>query len=55
MNNPLRRTVRKRAAPVRLDLQVICDKCNTSRAHGNHDACSKARQAENAHRWRDCR
>jgi hypothetical protein len=54
MNKPLRRTVRVRMAPLNLDLQVICDKCNTSRAHGNHKACSKARQTENAHRWRGC-
>ena len=25
-------------------LNVMCDQCNTSRAHGNHDKCSKARQ-----------
>lgn len=35
----------------RLDLQTICDKCNTSRAHGNHTICSKLRQAE-AVEWR---
>jgi hypothetical protein len=29
-----------------LDLQTICDKCNKSRAHGNHEQCSKQRQAE---------
>jgi len=29
-----------------LDLQTICDKCNTSRAHGDHQKCSKQRQAE---------
>jgi hypothetical protein len=29
-----------------LDLQTICDKCNKSRAHGNHEKCSKQRQAE---------
>ena len=43
----LRRTVRLRGAPMRpLDLNVICDQCNTSRAHGNHTKCSKLRQAE---------
>ena len=43
----LRRTVRLRGAPMRpLDLDVICDQCNRSRAHGNHTKCSKLRQAE---------
>lgn len=45
----LRRTTKIRGAPMRpLDLQTICDKCGKSRAHGNHDKCSKARQAEMA-------
>lgn len=45
----LRRTTKIRGAPMRpLDLQTICDKCGHSRAHGNHDKCSKARQAEMA-------
>ena len=36
-----------RGAPMgHLDLQTICDKCNRSRAHGNHTKCSKLRQAE---------
>ena len=43
----LRRTVQIRGAPMRqLDLQTIRDKCNRSRAHGNHTKCSKLRQAE---------
>ena len=43
----LRRTVQKRGIPIqRLDLQTICDKCNKSRALGNHTKCSKLRQAE---------
>lgn len=43
----LRRTVQIRSAPMQaLDLQTICDKCNRSRAHGNHTKCSKLRQAE---------
>ncbi|GLX88562.1 hypothetical protein Pfra02_11310 [Pseudomonas fragi] len=43
----LRRIVQKRGIPIqRLDLQTICDKCNKSRAHGNHTKCSKLRQAE---------
>ena len=47
----LRRTVRLRGAPMRpLDLDVICDQCNRSRAHGNHTKCSKLRQAEAAER-----
>lgn len=47
----LRRTVKIRGAPMRpLDLQTICDQCQRSRAHGNHDKCSKARQAEMAER-----
>lgn len=47
----LRRTVKIRGAPMRpLDLQTICDKCNKTRAHGNHTTCSKLRQAEAADR-----
>ena len=43
----LRRTVRiRRGQMPPLDLVTICDKCNTSRAHGNHQKCSKQRQAE---------
>ena len=43
----LRRTVRRRGAPMRsLDLNVMCDQCNRSRAHGNHTKCSKLRQAQ---------
>ncbi|AZE53433.1 hypothetical protein C4K03_1262 [Pseudomonas synxantha] len=30
------------------DLQTICDQCGYSRALGNHDKCSKARQREMA-------
>lgn len=42
----LRRTTTVRGRPMRpLDLETICDQCNRSRAHGNHDKCSKARQA----------
>ena len=45
----LRRTVRISGAPMKaLDLQTICDKCDRSRAHGNHIKCSKLRQAEAA-------
>lgn len=43
----LRRTVRIRQGQMPpLDLQTICDKCDRSRAHGNHERCSKMRQAE---------
>ncbi len=43
----LRRTVRIRQGQMPpLDLQTICDKCDRSRAHGNHEQCSKQRQAE---------
>lgn len=43
----LRRTVRIRSGQMPpLDLNVICDKCDRSRAHGNHQKCSKQRQAE---------
>lgn len=43
----LRRTVQiRRGQMAPLDLQTICDKCKTSRAHGNHEQCSKQRQAE---------
>ena len=45
----LRRTTTIRGATMRpLDLQTICDQCGKSRAHGNHDKCSKARQREMA-------
>ena len=47
----LRRTVKIRGASMQaLDLQTICDKCDKSRAHGNHTKCSKVRQAEGAER-----
>jgi hypothetical protein len=43
----LRRTVQIRLGQMPpLDLQTICDKCDRSRAHGNHEKCSKQRQAE---------
>ncbi|WP_170943728.1 hypothetical protein [Pseudomonas fragi] len=45
--NALRRKVRINSGPMRpLDLNVMCDQCNRSRAHGNHTKCSKLRQAE---------
>ena len=45
--NAQRRKVRIDCGPMRpLDLNVICDQCNRSRAHGKHTKCSKLRQAE---------
>lgn len=42
----LRRKTKIRGAPMKpLDLNVMCDICSKSRAHGNHDKCSKKRQA----------
>lgn len=47
----LRRKTRIRGRPMQpLDLNVMCDQCNKSRAHGNHDKCSRKRQAEAAAR-----
>ncbi|KAF1032996.1 MAG: hypothetical protein GAK37_00316 [Pseudomonas sp.] len=41
----LRRTTTVRGRPMKpLDLVTICDQCGTSRAHGNHDKCSRARR-----------
>ena len=41
----LRRKTTIRGAPMRaLDLNVICDICGKSRAHGNHHKCSAERQ-----------
>lgn len=36
--------------PWNLDLTSTCDQCGKFRAHGNHQKCSKARQALNAER-----
>lgn len=42
----LRRKTKIRNGPMRpLDLNGMCDQCNRARAHGNHDKCSKQRQA----------
>jgi len=47
----LRRKTKIRGAPMGpLDLKAMCDICNKARAHGNHDKCSKKRQAETAER-----
>jgi len=46
----LRRISTPKGAPLQnLDLPAICDKCGRSRNKGNHDKCSKLRQAENRH------
>jgi len=39
-----------KAFPWNLDLTSICDQCGKSRAHDNHQKCSKIRQALNAQR-----
>lgn len=42
----LRRKTKIRGRPMGpLDLNVICDICNSSRAHGNHKKCSAKRKA----------
>lgn len=42
----LRRKTTIRGAPMKgLDLTVMCDVCNSSRAHGNHAKCSIQRKA----------
>lgn len=47
----LRRKTTIRGRPMKpLDLNVMCDQCGHSRAHGDHDKCSKQRQAEAAER-----
>lgn len=49
---PLRRTTTTNAGTaMHLELDVICDQCNKPRAHGNHQRCSRLRQAQNKHRW----
>lgn len=46
MSAPLRRKTQIRGCPMRpLDLNVICDVCGKSRAHGNHQKCSAERKA----------
>ncbi|KAF1019930.1 MAG: hypothetical protein GAK37_03641 [Pseudomonas sp.] len=39
-----------KAFPWNLDLSGTCDQCGKSRAHGNHQKCSKTRQTLNAQR-----
>lgn len=31
-----------------IGMETVCDICNRSRAHGNHNKCSKARQLAHA-------
>ena len=49
--NALCRKVRINSGPMRpLGLNVMCDQCNRSRAHGNHTKCSRLDQTEAAQR-----
>lgn len=49
---PLRRTTTPRSGPMRnIELIHICDQCGRHRAHGDHRACSRRRQALNRHKW----
>ncbi|SEB72542.1 hypothetical protein SAMN05216178_2016 [Pseudomonas saponiphila] len=42
----LRRKTKIRGRPMKaIDLNFTCDQCNKQRAHGNHEKCSRARQA----------
>ncbi len=34
-----------------IEVQSNCDQCGKHRAHGNHSACSKKRQAMHAGKW----
>lgn len=48
----LRRVTTPNAMPMReLELIPVCDQCGKHRAHGNHQKCSKRRQAMNSHKW----
>lgn len=48
----LRRTTTPNGMPLQqLELNHICDQCNQPRNRGNHQRCSKQRQASNQHRW----
>ena len=48
----LRRKTSPRAMPLpHLELATTCDQCGRHRAHGNHHACSRKRQAANRHKW----
>lgn len=48
---PLRRsTTTNQGTSMVLELDVVCDQCGNHRAHGNHRACSKKRQAQGVQR-----
>lgn len=48
----LRRTTTPNGMPLQdLQLASLCDQCGKYRAHGNHQRCSKRRQAINQHKW----
>ncbi|NBB06708.1 hypothetical protein [Pseudomonas monteilii] len=42
---------RPRLASHSLDLPHHCDVCNKARSHGNHQRCSKIRQARQSAYW----
>lgn len=49
---PLHRTTTTNAGTsMHLELDVICDECKKYRAHGNHQRCSKLRQARTSKKW----
>lgn len=48
----LRRTTTPNGMPMQnLELVSVCDQCGKARSHGNHQRCSKQRQANNRHKW----
>lgn len=48
---PLRRsTTTNQGTSMVLELDVVCDQCGKHRAHGNHRACSRKRQAQGQQR-----
>ena len=50
---PLRRTTTtNQGTSMVLELDVVCDQCGNHRAHGDHRACAKKRQAEGITRRR---
>lgn len=52
MQARLSRTTTPNGLPLQnLELVSICDQCGKHRAHGNHQRCSKRRQAINQHKW----
>lgn len=48
----LRRITTPNGAPLQnLELPSRCDQCGNPRNKGNHQRCSKRRQALNKHKW----